>query len=411
MEAVRARTFVDSVGINIHPSWRRTIWQTGDWQSALIELGVGNVRGLVGSGPGGSETLGRLQRLFANGIKLCAPIAPHSASFDLRSIGANIDFLAKTIGARSLCGIESANEYNSPPRPRDWAIQLRHFQAWLHETVRAKASLAAVPVVGPSLWRAVTDDVFALGDLEPYVDKACMHYYTGGRRPTLTGKPPTTVRGPSNGEYSLEDAMRQAKTQAPSERIFATEFGYAIAAGKLAPSPFFITEAAAANYLVRGLMDLFAAGVEKTFIYSLVDDVHRDPPRYHGLLDGSLKPRKTFFAIRNFLHLLRDTDSAFTPDPLDVRLTKTPSLKSTLFQKSDRSYLLALYRDVDSYDRARKVDTIVAPATVTLRLPRPASRIDIFAPTAGSTPRHSATHIGAVDVTVSDDVTAVKIFM
>jgi hypothetical protein len=50
MEAVRARTFVDAVGINIHRSWRRTIWQTGDWQPALIELGVANVRGLVGSG-------------------------------------------------------------------------------------------------------------------------------------------------------------------------------------------------------------------------------------------------------------------------------------------------------------------------------------------------------------------------
>ena len=411
MEAIRAKSFVDSVGINIHPSWRRTIWETGDWQSALIELGITNVRGLVGSGPNGKATLGRLQRLFGNGIKLCAAVAPHSADFDLQSIGANIDFLANSVGAQNLCGIESANEYNDPPRPRDWAVRLRHFQAWLYETVRAKPVFNAVPVVGPSIWRAVSEDVAALGDLEPYIDKACLHYYPGARRPTRAGRPPATANGSGNGEFSLEDAVRQAKIQAPSERVFATEFGYPVAAGSLPLSQYFISETAAAKYLVRGLMDLHAAGVEKTFIYSLIDDAHRDPPRYHGLLDASLKPRRTFFAVRNFMQLLRDGDGAFTPESVDLGLTKVPALKSMLFQKSDRSFLLALYRDVDSYDRDRHVDAIMAPEPVTITLPRPATRIEAFTPTVDHAAKRSAAGVGAFEVPVSDDVTVVRILL
>ena len=255
--------------------------------------------------------LSHLGPLFKAGVKLCATVAPERADLDLTTAGANIAFLVQR-GPASLCGIESANEYNKPSsRPENWLVRLRQFQAWLYEGLKANPRLRPVPVVGPSMWGRLTDDIKALGSLEPYIDVACLHYYTGGRRPTIAGRPSSADEGGGSSEYKLLcEAVREARTQAPGKPLYVTEFGYPIAGPGLPLSRGFITETAAAKYLVRGLFDLFAAGAAKTFIYSLIDDTERNPPRYHGLMSGSLERRKTFYAVKRLMALLRDWRTA-----------------------------------------------------------------------------------------------------
>jgi len=410
MNPVAARTFFEAVGIDTHPNRRRTAWGQTNWESAFAETGVANTRGLIGSGRGGHAALSHLQGLFGNGVKLCATVAPKGADFDLGAINANIDFLANTVGAENLCGIESANEYNKPSsRPADWVVRLRHFQAWLYETVKAHPALRAVPVVGPSLWGRLTSDIAALGSLEPYVDKACLHYYTGGRRPTRAGKPSSASEGGGTAEYALTDAIREARTQAPTKPLYITEYGYPIAGPGLPLSSGFITETAAAKYLIRGLLDMFGDGVEKIFVYSLLDDEERNPPRYHGLMSTSLSRRKTFYAIKNLIALMYDPRRALPLRPLDLALDNNGRVKSMLFQKSDGAYLLTLYQDVDSYDRTTRQDIAVAPVPVSLTLARPAAKIETFIPNDDVAAKQSVSGSRRLTIPIRDEVTVVKI--
>jgi hypothetical protein len=278
--AIAASRFADAVGICTHPNWQRTIWGSVDWPSALLDTGVRHTRGKVGRGAPGRAAVGQLQRLFDNGVKICATVASEDGEFNYDDTRANIDFLANQVGARNLSGIESANEYNHPrKRPADWAPRLREFQAWLYRTVKSHPRLAGVPVVGPSIWGRRTEDYLELGNLQRNVDKACLHYYTGGRRPTRAGRPGGRDEGGGERDYSISDALRDAAVIAPAKPMWITEYGFPVAGPGTPLSGHMITETAAAKYLVRGLLDAFGLGVEKIYIYSLIDDVQRSPPR------------------------------------------------------------------------------------------------------------------------------------
>lgn len=331
---------------------------------------------------------------------MCALV--NSKTLDKTQAAASTKHLADEVGAHNLCAIESANEFNNPgTRPNNWAAQLRDYHEWLYRTVRANAKLDGVPVVAPSIWGRIREDYVALGNLEPFVDKGNFHYYTGGPRPTR-------ARIHGGGEYDLNDAITEARIIAPHRGLFATEFGYNTGIAGVPMKPWIVTETAAAKYILRGLLDLFAAGVEKSFIYSLIDDAHRD--KHHGLLNIALQPRKTFFALKNFLALFRDGEVPFSTKPLQYRLSGGDgSLRTQLFQKSDGSFLLTLYRDVESYDRSAMRDIQPAPVQVQLTFDQPASRIFIFTPTFDAMPVQRHERSRSISVPVYDHVSVVKI--
>jgi hypothetical protein len=404
--AVPAKKFVDIVGLCTHPNWGGTLWETRDWETLFLETGVKHTRGKIGSGSSGQAALRHLQKLFSQGVKICVTAADQESGLDRAGTKANIDFLASSVGAQNISGIESVNEFSQPStRPPDWAFQLREFHKFLYTTVRSKPALNGVPVIGPSIWGRLTQDYVTLGNLEPNIDRACLHWYTGGRRPTRAGKPGSTT----GATYAMSDAIREAKVLAPTKPLWITEYGHPIAGPGTPLSSYTISEKAAAKYILRGLLDGFGEGVEKMNIYSLIDDVHRVPARYHGLTDGTLRRRLTFYAVKNLLTLFRDSGTLTTAGSLDYSLANTTAvIKRQLFQKSDRSFLLTMYQDVDSYDQVRMRDAIVAPVSVRLNLTQ-ASKIEVFTPTTSVTATQSATNVKTLVIPVGDHVTVVKI--
>ena len=408
VRANRARAFTDTVGIVTHAHWGGTIWSSSDWESLFLETGVMNTRGKVGRGTGGKAAVADLQKLFTRGVKICATVSDQSSGLDRVGTKTNIDFLANYVGAQNLSGIESANEFSNPStRPADWAAQLRSFHQWLYDTVRSYPSLSSVPIVAPSIWGRLTWDYGALGNLEPKVDRGCLHYYTGGRRPSIAGSPSSRNSLGGATYYMMADAIREAKVLAPNKGMYITEYNHPINGPNSPLSGYIITETAAAKYLPRGLLDAFAHGIEKISIYSLIDDVKRS--KYHGLLDGSLRRRQTFYAVKNLMALFADSGSTFSPGTLDYSLANlTGSIKHQLFQKSDGSFLLTMYQDVDSYDRANKRDAIVAPVSVVLNLAQSAT-IQTFTPSLSATATKSVSSVSSLVIPVGDHVTVVSI--
>jgi hypothetical protein len=408
VRATRARAFVDTVGIVTHAHWGGTIWSSSDWETPFLETGVMNTRGKVGRGTGGKAALADLQKLFSRGVKICATVTDQSSGLDRVGTKANLDFLANSVGAQNISGIESVNEYSNPStRPADWVTQLRSFQQWLYDTVKSTPALSNLPVIGPSIWGRLTWDYTAVGNLEPKIDRGCMHYYTAGRRPSIAGSPSSRNSLGGATYYTMADAIREAKILAPTKPLWITEYGHPINGPNSPLSGYIITETAAAKYIARGLLDAFGNGVEKINIYSLIDDVQRS--KYHGLLDGSLRRRLTFYAVKNLIALFADSSAPFTPGTLDYTLSNVSSnIKQQLFQKSDGSFLLTLYQDVDSYDRANKRDAVVLPVSVGLSLGQAAS-IQVFTPSIGAAATNSVSNVNALTIPVGDHVTVVKI--
>jgi len=408
VRAVPARRFVDTVGICTHPHWGGTLWDTLPWQSHFLETGVKNTRGKMGRGTGGKAALADMQPLFSAGVKICATVTDQANGLDRVGTKANLDFLANVVGAQNLSGIESANEYSNPStRPADWAAQIRDYQKWLRDTVRSMPAFNNVPLIAPSVWGRLTWDYNTLGNLEPNVDRGCLHWYTGGRRPSIAGSPSSRNELGDGTFYKMADGIREAKVLAPTKGMYITEYGHPITGPNSPLSGYIITETAAAKYILRGLLDGFGEGMEKINVYSLIDDPNRS--KYHGLLDVNLRRRLTYNAIKNLMGLFADSGSLATPDALDFTLTGTTAvMKRQLFQKSDRSFLLTIYQDVDSYDRANKRDASVPAVSVGLSLTQ-AANIQVYTPSLSATAVKTASAVTSTTIPVGDHVTVVKI--
>ena len=103
------------------------------------------------------------------------------------------------------------------------------------------------------------------------------------------------------------------------------------------------------------------------------DDAMTDRECHFGLVraDGSVKP--SFTAIRNLLRVLSDDDGADCRcRPLDyaVEAPEGVTIRTTLLQKSDGRWFLALMRECEAYDLKRLTDVEVEPVDVTVRTAR-----------------------------------------
>ena len=138
--------------------------------------------------------------------------------------------------------------------------------------------------------------------------------------------------------------------------------------------------------------------------------MHRAPPRYHGLIDGTLRRRPAFHAVKNLMTLFHGGQAAPPPRALDFRLDgATDRIRHQLFQKDERTFLLTAYQDVDSYDRSAKRDIEVAPVPVGLTMTQPAAKLEVYAPTLDLQARQSAANANTLTIPVADHVSVVKI--
>jgi hypothetical protein len=353
-----------------------------NWQTPLIELGVKHTRSLLGTDP---RVIAAMQPLFAAGIKHCAMLHDSPTRPDKTVSQQRLNFLVSSIGAQNIDCVEGPNELNG--KITDWAIVLRDYSAWMKTAVRAVPALDQAKLVAPSLIGFNTTDYEAVGNLEASVARSNLHYYPAGRVPSV----------------DFSRAIPAARITTP-EPIWATEFGYRVPDASDPLSMWVVTERAAAKYTLRALFDMLAAGFERTYIYSLLNDDHKT--QNFGLLTTDLRKRPAYHALKNLMALF--ADEITTPTDLDYTITgHNASTKQHLFQRSDGSYLLVLYQDVLSYNRTTFEDIDPAPVNVTITLPASAS-FAVYQPTFGAGAAQSATGT-AITIPVEDHVSVVKV--
>ena len=374
---VPASSFYQSLGINGHSWYANTVWY-----QRLIELGVPNLRAKAASN---KDFINRLGTFFGNGGKLNATIV-HSGdpTLDKNEATKNIAFLKSYVGLQRVSGIEGPNEFNSD-HPTNWVSILRDFVKWLHDTVRADSAFNSVPIIGPSIWKRIKADYQALGDISAYIDKGCIHFYSTQRRPTLTN------------DNTMPGALSDAHIIAPNRPLWMTESGWQSPNGNIP-----ISTRSQAKYVVRDYFDAFGFGVEKLFMYQIMDD----QPNQFGLCDTGANPKPAFNALKNMTALVKDQNPG--RGSLGYTISGAPSsLKSFSFSKSDGSYLLVLYLDVESYDaKARKDLEYAVPVTVNLS--SKARKLEVYQPTFSASVQDSGSG-SSVPLMATDHATVVKV--
>ena len=362
--AYDAAAFSDSVGVVTHGDYFDTAYGDADRVvAALTRLGVRYVREGVQANPErkfeafNARHDAYLDRLHAAGIR---------ASFLMGKPGntrGTLDELLAKVRDRHLAmaaSLEGPNEYDLSGDP-EWMATLRDYQRQLYEKAKADPALRHLPVLAPAMGRKVSYDTF--GDIGMWADRGNVHPYPGGLAP----------------EDWLTRELGRPRQIVPGKPVQATETGYHN--GMADQTTHYATsERAAGAYLPRLLLDHFTRGVERTYVYELLDekpDPELDNREQHfGLLrnDFSFKPAAT--ALANLMAIAGTGSGG--PAALDVDLTGgLEDARAVALRQGPGSALLVLWHPDSVWDRFGRQDLFPAPRTGTVRIAG-ATTADVF---------------------------------
>jgi hypothetical protein len=406
-----ARAFVDTIGVNVHLYYGGTVYDTRYpmVKQRLRELGIRHVRD--GLDPDNRQwTADRMADMAANGFKgtMINCRFPDAQNWQL------LTHVAKRPEVRPF--VEALEGVNEPDLQQGgqhgggaWWNDARGCDHWGNRT--ANSGYGGAPLNVPTYMSSPTSDrARHMGNLRSLgVDGGNMHPYPGDLKPS----------GPPY--YSFAQSMADIRNwnfEGVSVPVIASETGYhdAINCPNCAHPP--VSQAAEAIYTPRLILEYAKAGVERTFLYELVDlqpDPGRDDPGSNfGLFENDFSYKPVATALKNTIGFL-DSPSASAQQPLGYSLSNTAdpdgsgtggAVKDMLMQKADGSWWLALWQDSTVYTKSRG-DISNPTVRVGVRLDRTLTATG-YRPTKGTGSYGSVT-ASSFTAGVSDDVLLIKL--
>lgn len=382
--AAAADSFVNSIAVQTHLGYTGRIYDTA-WATIirprLLELGVRHVRDRLSTK---AKVIGRLTDLAANGIRLTAGCWP---SDGVMTDASHCIAMANAHGTEVIDALEGWNEVDKTGT--DWATNWVLWQTTLYATYEADGTWQHLPVVASSLARPKNAD--RLGNRSAIFDFGNLHSYPGSDLPSTVSK----VWIP-----------QWDKIAAPKPH-WATETGYN---NCLTCSGAVISERASGKYYSRLWFEYFNRGVVRTAAYELIDQGVSGSQRSHhwGLLRHDGTPKPQFTATRNLIALLGDPGPPFAPGRLAYTLSdSTGAIHSTLLQKRDGRFYLALWQEVTVWKSKTKIDISNPTRAVTITLPTSAT-LRVYGPLQTDNPIQEDTGT-SITVQVPDEVVVVEI--
>ena len=358
LPAKSAAEFRDSAGVNTHISYYSTPY--GQWSrivEKLDELGVDHLRDSVYANP----TWGPWNERYYKAVELAAA---HGKKFDFimgyPNWGAGtVPELVDVVAGRlrgAVSSLEAPNEYDIVGGIGKWVLPLQGYLGELDTALAGEPRLAGVPLVGPSFGR--TGSPTSLGSVAGLIDYGNIHPYTGGLAPSQT---------------LLTTEKTRAMTVSGILPLFATEAGFHNALNATTGQPP-TSEAAAAVYTLRTLLEHFRGGIRRTFLYELIDQTAEpaltQPEQHFGLLNNDFTPKPAFTALKNLLAVVGRPGAAGSLKSVDIPMTgATTGVQQLLLQKPSGGYQLVLWLDKSVWDRNNRKPIAVPAQRVTVTLP------------------------------------------
>lgn len=403
--ARRAGDFTGSIGVNIHLSYFDRVYGS-EFRTIIVprlrELGVRHLRDGGTTLPNDDwmkEVYGRWRETAdATGAKFTVIMSPRRTAAGPGtnySDASHIRELADRIGVDRIAAWEGLNEHDLTGRP-EFPREVRDMQKAMYAFVKANPDLASRHlVVGPSI--ATLSTVSQVGDLSAYMDEGAIHPYDGGQIPGT----------------NLREHADAIKVITGPRALQATEVGYHTAQASSNPWHWALNESAQAKYTLRQFLELFNAGVRRSFAYELIDEGTdaSDMEQFFGLLrnDGSRKP--AFEALRNLISLLDDrTAPAFTTRSLHVRFSgDTAGVHRLVLEKADGRRYIVLWQNTLSYDKVNRRDVVAAAHTVGLAFDQSLAMANVYIPLSGISAAAAYRQVRTLNVSVSDHPVVVEL--
>jgi hypothetical protein len=394
-QAASADSFVDSIGVQTHLSYSGTPYYT-QWPQVFAELKASGIRHIRDGATTSQFLLAEHQQLAAAGVGALIGVALDTAT----APGLLQQFAS---GARDLDSIEAPNECDDGTNCGiNGAAGIANAAAFMH-VLDASGHALNVPVVGPSFVNPLSYGFSP--NLSQLMNYNNLHMYFGGRNPGSSGWGGGDAQGHRYG--SLAFWLDQTSENGPGVPVMITETGYI--SFPTTSTPWTIPESVEANYKPRILLLAFNAGIARTYLYELVDELAE--PGY-GLLHNDLSEKPAFVAVKTLTGLLSDRGPAFQPGKLNYTLTGgDATVTTTLLQKRDGSFWLVIWSEQSSYEPSTNTPTPVATQNVTLSLEGPALARTIYQfDKTGSATASSLTSPGQiVSLPIADSLTIVQI--
>jgi hypothetical protein len=394
-----AAAFTDSVGVNTHLSSEPYASRFELVRDLLGAAGIRHVRDELRP----SNNLGRLRELFElHGIRSDLLVSP--ATNTVRQM---LDYL-EALGLEKVSAIEGQNEGDSDwfksqwAAHRDWSAAVIAYQREVFEALRPLYPEALLPILSPTVLDWKPDDAEAIRDAARFCDIVAIHSYA------QHGEEPETDAPYSALSWYLRNIRDRLKPGAP---VMSTETGYNTL---LHPGGAGVSEAAAAAYIPRLLLNNFAAGIRRTFLYEFLDEggSPADMEQHWGLVRHDGTPKPAYHALAALLGALSGEEGAQPSKPAPAAaLHEAPADARMLqFRKADGSTVAAIWRAVRCWDPAAMRDVPVQAAPLTIALDGPALKAAFLALEQGASWRALPVSSNTVTAKVAAGPVLVRVF-
>lgn len=407
IQAKTAFSFGNSVGMNVHAhQW--TAGETTTYINALRDLNISHVRDeiqqsyadYINTGNGfGTNWVARLQQFHQQAGIDTSLITAESGILPAADVVSYVK-LANTVSG-TIGRVEGPNEVDSQCAPTGtaftaqiyfdcpevlWRNRTEAYATSVYNALKADAATRGVTIYSPSI--GLRNAGLGLPVFKNTSDAGNFHYYQ-----YLSGDQITTV-----GQQ-----LAKARLIYGSHPIAITEDG-------VPESQCGNTQARATSEQVQAamlpaiLLEDYLAGIERTYLYQLVDDRARQD--CFGLINnltGQKKP--AFTALQNLLGLLKDTPANFSPTALRYQLTgQTAGVSSLLLQKQDGRFYLVLWQTSLAQSPALLPSQTLSAKNIGVQFGNSISTIKSYQPTVSPSSNQTfnqPTEISGVNVAAS----------
>jgi hypothetical protein len=389
-----AYDFVNSIGVNTHLNYFD--WQYGNFQFVKKELqaiGIRHLRDGIHFQNSDYNNLlyGRWGELGTVGIRFDAVVDPRS---NLGPMKPELLEEANTSSHHSIEAFEGPNELDIS-RMSNWIATDRDYAKALFNSVSALADRTRFQVIAPSL--AFAQRGSELGSLTDYIDAGNLHPYPAGKMPSQIFPAQTELEKKVSG----------------TKNIVITESGYHNALNDHTDQPA-VSELASSRYIPRLFLENFSRGIERTYLYELLDgppDTGLTNNQFHwGLIRSNGSEKPAFAAMKRLIEELNDGTEPAHLDSLTWSIdSKNAQIHHLLLEKSSGEFDLVLWQETTSYDVTRQADIPVSPVQTTLALANPARKIIVYEPSVQSEPLKTATNTTTLPLAIPDHPLVVSI--
>lgn len=407
-----ADAFIESIGVNTHVRYTNTIYNDRTrLRNTLADIGIRHIRDAASV----NETwiysyYGSLYNDI--GVKTLIMCTQKQGVLDVPPTSVP-GLITNYAGVAAISGVEGPNEPdifgisypNYPTNNSDWVGGTKQYQTELYNAVKGNAATANLPVLAPAMANADADPQFNNEKrFAPMtvLDLQNMHSYPSGRMPSHMLGPWMWRSGQLAGAGN------------PLKPIIATETGYATSYNETGNRG--VSELAQSKYVPRLFAEYFRRGVERVYLYELLDERPVNLVDYEAMLgiirnDWTYKPAAT--ALKNTIALLEDAGTPINAGALDYTLTAPETVRHVLLQKRDGSYWMVLWNEVSSWrNRTSTVpgaDLTPAPASATLGFVQAMGQVVQYRPNASTAAQVTSTNVSSVSLSVPDELLVLKI--